>query len=227
MNNLFNKVGSILSSVDLIKFIHYNFFSKCIVREKGCYLMTYRNCVVNLDKSAKIYIKSGNIQLGASKLRGSKAETYLRMGENSSWISKGDAVLFYNTQIDVHKNATLETGYFSANCGTVIVCAKKITLGENIMMGRNIIIYDSDYHQIIDRNGNMINYDAEVTIGGNVWLTSNITVMRGVTIGEGSIVTPQTVVKRDLPPNSLAGGSTSANVIMINKNASWSRKSTH
>jgi len=107
MKNPFMKVGSLLSGIDLFKFMHYNFFCKSIVREKGCYLMTYKNCVISLDKSAKIHLKSGNIQLGASKLGGSKAESYLRMGENASWILKGDAVLFYNTQIDVQKNGIL------------------------------------------------------------------------------------------------------------------------
>jgi hypothetical protein len=180
MNKVFNKIGSILLYIDLIKLIYYNFFCKCIIREKDCYLITYKNCVINLHKSSRLYIKSGSIKLGVSKLHGSKAETYLVMDENAKWISNGDAELFYNTKIDIQQNAALETGYFSANCGTVIVCAKKITLGENIMMGRNIMVYDSDHHQIIDRNGYMINYDEEVTIGENVWLTSNVTILRGV-----------------------------------------------
>jgi acetyltransferase-like isoleucine patch superfamily enzyme len=165
--------------------------------------------------------------LGTSKLRGSKAETYLRLGENAVWNVNGEASLLFHTQIDIQKNAVLETGYFSANCGTVIVCAKKIILGENIMLGRNIIIYDSDHHQIRDRHGVMINYDAEVRIEDHVWLTSNVTVMRGVTIGEGSIVTALTVVKEDLPPYSIASGNTSLKVTPINKLMSWSRELTH
>ena len=218
---------SMLKSVSLIKFVRYNFLSRCIVREKGCYLMTYRNCIIDLHRESRIFIKGGTIQLGASKLPGSRAETYLRLAENARWICNGDAVLFFNTMVDVHQNGILETGYFTANCGTVIVCAKKITLGDNIMMGRNIILYDSDFHQIKDRHGHMINYDDEVTIGENVWLTSNVTVMRGVTIGEGSIVGPQTVVKKDLPAHSFSGGYHGAEAMLINKSVTWTRESTH
>lgn len=189
--------------------------------------MTYKNCVINLDKNAKIVINKGTIHLGASKFRGSKAETYLQMGENARWTVNGDASLLYNTHLEIQKNATLETGYFSANCGTVIVCSKKITLGENVMLGRNIIIYDSDHHQIKDRHGNMINYDSEVKIEDHVWLTSNVTVMRGVTIGESSIVTTQTVIKVDVPPHSIASGSAAVKVIPTNNLTSWSRELTH
>lgn len=227
MSKDFRKIRSILTSVDLFKFIYYNFFNHCIVREKGCYFIPYRHCVINMDQSARIYIKNGSIRFGTSKLRGSKAETCLSVGENAAWFSNGGAELFYHTQIDIKRNALLETGYFSANCGTVIICSKKITLGENIMLGRNIMIYDSDHHQIVDRNGYMINRDAEVIIEDHVWLTSNVTVLRGVTIGEGSIITSQTVINEDLPPHSLVSGSSSVKVTDIKHIAGWSRESTY
>jgi acetyltransferase-like isoleucine patch superfamily enzyme len=211
----------------LFKFIYYNFVCSCIIRDKGCYLIPYKNSVIDLDRSSRINLKNGNILLGSSKLRGSKAEACLRMGENARWVSKGKAELFSNTLIDIKKNSIFETGYFSANCGTVIVCAKKITLGENVMLGRNIMLYDSDHHQIIDRNGYMINYDSEITINDNVWLTSNVTVLRGVTIGEGSIVTAQTVIKKDLPPYSLASGNATLEITPISRVMSWSRESTY
>lgn len=227
MNNVFNKIKSVLLLIDLIKFLYYNFFCRCIVREKGCYLIPFKNCVLDLDKSSKLYLKNGNVFLGSSKLRGSKAETCLRMGKNARWILKNKAEIFSNTMIDIKENAIFETGYFSANIGTVIVCAKKITLGENVMLGRNVMIYDSDHHQIVDRNGYMVNYDSEVTIKDNVWLTSNVTVLRGVTIGEGCIVTAQTVVKKDLPSYSLVSGNSTVEIIAIHRVMNWRRDNTY
>ncbi|WP_170829199.1 LbetaH domain-containing protein [Acidaminobacter hydrogenoformans] len=95
------------------------------------------------------------------------------------------------------------------------------------MLGRNIIIYDSDHHQIKDRHGQMINYDAEVRIENDVWLTSNVTVLRGVTIGEGSIVNAQTVIKEDVSPFSVVSGSATVKVAPTHKLTSWSRELTH
>ena len=221
------KMRNALLYIDLIRFIYYNYFSGCIVREKGCYLITYKNCVINLHKTARLYIKNRSIKLGDMKLRGSKAETYLKMDLNARWISNNGAELYYNTKVDVQENALFETGFFSANCGTVIICSKKITFGEDIMLGRNIIIYDSDHHQTVDRNGFMVNYDQEVVIEDHVWLTSNVNVLRGVTIGAGSIVTAQTVIKKDLPPHSLAESGSSIKITNIDKVLSWRRDSTH
>lgn len=50
------------------------------------------------------------------------------------------------------------------------------------------------------------------TIGNDVWLGANVVVLRGVNIGDGSIIAANAVVTRDIPPYSVAGG-TPAKVI--------------
>ncbi|MBC7343530.1 MAG: hypothetical protein H5U02_13980 [Clostridia bacterium] len=45
-----------------------------------------------------------------------------------------------------------------------------------------------------------------VYVGENVWLGSRVIVQKGVSTGNNSIVTPQSVVTRDIPPNCIAGG---------------------
>lgn len=224
---MIHKIKDLLIYVDLIKFCYYNMICKSIIREKGSYLIPYKNAVINLHKTARLQIKNGSIKLGDVKLRGSREETYLKMDQNAQWISDGGAELFYNTKVDIQQDGVFQSGFFSANCGTVIVCSKKITFGNNIMLGRNITIYDSDHHQITDRHGHMINYDAEVTLEDCVWLTSNVTVQRGVTIGTGSIVGAHTLVKREIPPYSLAEGSVGLKITSIDKITGWKRDSTH
>ena len=44
---------------------------------------------------------------------------------------------------------------------------------------------------------------APVTIGNNVWLGAGVIVLKGVTIGDGSVIAAGTVVNRDIPDNSL------------------------
>jgi acetyltransferase-like isoleucine patch superfamily enzyme len=44
------------------------------------------------------------------------------------------------------------------------------------------------------------------TIGNDVWIGANVVVLRGVTIGDGSIVAANAVVTKDIPPYSIAGG---------------------
>lgn len=226
LKGLLKRACNIVRYVDLFKFVRFNYFNRSIIRDKGSYLITYRNSIIHLDKSARIYISGGKIELGSNKLKGSRAETYLRMGENSVWRSEGGALLYYNTLIEIQKDAQLDTGYFSANCDTKIICSKKITIGNDVMMGRNIVVYDSDHHRLT-REGKSVNPDLEVNIEDHVWLTKDVTVLKGSNIGKGSIIAVNTVLKKDVPPRSMAVGNSLAGVTPLDSNFDWSREKTY
>ncbi|MBK8992745.1 MAG: acyltransferase [Gammaproteobacteria bacterium] len=66
-------------------------------------------------------------------------------------------------------------------------------------------ITDSDWHGIYDR----IERNAEpapIRIGNNVWIGDRATVLKGVTIGDNSIVGAGAVVARDVPANVVVAG---------------------
>lgn len=86
--------------------------------------------------------------------------------------------------------------------GTVIGCASRIVLGERVRCGANTLITDTDWHSDDPRTGP----DAPVRIGDNVWLSVNVTVLKGVTIGENTLVGAGSVVVRSLPANVVAAG---------------------
>lgn len=218
---VFCKVTEMFYKYDVKKFIYYNFLSKKVIREKGCYLLPYHNVILDLHKTSRIYIYGQNFELGINKLKGSKAETHLRMREGAELKAYNGGLLFYNTVLEIQKKALFESGFFSMNGGSVIICAKHIRFGNDVMLGRNIIIYDSDYHQVLDNNGNMKNFSKEVIIGDHVWLTNQIMVLKGVTIGAGTLVSPYTVVRKDLPKKSMIVNGASAKV--IGSEVEWSR----
>lgn len=222
---MLKKAIKFIKENDVIKFIYYNFFSKCIVREKNCYFIPKKNSVIQLHKTARIYIKGRSIHFGVNKLKKSKAETWLRMSKNAKWDSCNGADVFYQVILEIKENAELNSKYFSVNTGSVIIAAKKITIGEDVMLGRNILVYDSDHHQVRDENGKMTNMPQEVIIEDHVWLTSNVTVLKGTTIGKDSLITAQTLVRKDIEENSIAGGKATATVFGNNPN--WSRKTTN
>jgi acetyltransferase-like isoleucine patch superfamily enzyme len=95
--------------------------------------------------------------------------------------------------------------YIGPNCGfsgTVIGCATKIVLGENVRCGANTLITDTDWHTDDPRTGP----DAPVKIEKGVWLGVNVIVLKGVTIGENTLVAAGSLVTRSLPANVVAGG---------------------
>ena len=45
-----------------------------------------------------------------------------------------------------------------------------------------------------------------ITLEDNVWLGGDVTILPGVTIGEGSIIGAKSLVNKDIPPNVIAVG---------------------
>lgn len=187
-----------LKVVNVRLFFYLNFFCKNIIRVDNSKIIPYKGSVIDISKEAKIYLSGGDFEIGCEKLKKSKSETYIRMrGKSILSLSKG-AHLSYGTTIEVLNGGILEAGYFSMNTGSVIIAAKKIILGQDVMIGRNSIIYDSNYHSIVDCDGIEKQKSEEVKIGNHVWLTSNVMVLKGTNIASDSIVSAQTVIKGNL-----------------------------
>ena len=49
-------------------------------------------------------------------------------------------------------------------------------------------------------------YPKPIKIGNNVWIGSNATILQGITIGDGAIIGANSVVKKDVPENTIAAG---------------------
>ena len=96
--------------------------------------------------------------------------------------------------------------YVLISPGTRISASDEIVIGDSVMMANGVYITDSDWHGIYDRTER----DERVTpvrIGDNVWLGDHSVVLKGVTIGENSVVAANAVVTRDVPANVVVAGS--------------------
>jgi acetyltransferase-like isoleucine patch superfamily enzyme len=101
------------------------------------------------------------------------------------------------------EGARVEIGSHCGFSGTVIGCARSIIIGDNVRCGANTLITDTDWHFDDPRaGGNM-----PVIIEKGVWLSVNVTVLKGVTIGENTLVGAGSIVTRSLPANVVAAGS--------------------
>lgn len=90
------------------------------------------------------------------------------------------------------------------NCGfsgVSIVSHKEIVIGDNVMIGADTQIGDTD-----DHNDILGTEDASVHIGNNVFVGMHCMILKGVTIGDNSIIAAGSVVTKDIPANVIAGG---------------------
>jgi len=89
--------------------------------------------------------------------------------------------------------------------GSRVSASDEIVIGDGVMLANGVYITDSDWHTIYDRTVR----DERVTpvhIGDNVWLGDHSIVLKGVTIGENSVVAARAVVSRDVPANVVVAG---------------------
>jgi acetyltransferase-like isoleucine patch superfamily enzyme len=111
----------------------------------------------------------------------------------------------WRSRINVARDGVLQIGDdFRFNDGASIEVWHKVTIGNNVMMAPFSSIIDDHCHLV---EPDSITYEKPIVIGDNVWLARNVIVMPGVTIGSGSIIGANSIVSRDIPPNSLAAGS--------------------
>ncbi len=82
-----------------------------------------------------------------------------------------------------------------------------IFIGKNVLIGTQCEIYDSDFHALTSksrRDGEAVS--ASVHIGENVFIGSNVKILKGVSIGENSIIGNGSVVTKSIPENVIASG---------------------
>lgn len=81
-----------------------------------------------------------------------------------------------------------------------------ITIGQHCFIGPNCGMYTANHPLMFQERNIGLEMAAPITIGDNVWIGADVTILPGVTIGEGSVIGAKTVVTKDIPANVLALG---------------------
>ena len=108
------------------------------------------------------------------------------------------------------KNAKLRIGDHVGISGGGVCVSKEVEIGNHVMLGANAFITDTDFHPVDPQNRRFNKENigsAKVVIKDNVFLGMNTIVLKGVTIGENSIVGAGSLVVKDIPANEIWGGS--------------------
>lgn len=95
---------------------------------------------------------------------------------------------------------------FYANFGLTILDVGVVRMGNKVMCATNVTILTATHPVDPTLRRGRLESGLGVTIGDNVWLCSNSTVLPGVTIGEFSVIAAGAVVTKDIPPYSLVAG---------------------
>lgn len=95
----------------------------------------------------------------------------------------------------------------------------RILIGDNCLFASNIIIRSNDGHPIYDtKTHKRLNLSKGIIIGKHVWLADEVAVLKGVKIGDGSIIAMRSVVTKNIPEKCIAAGIPAK---VIKKGCTW------
>lgn len=140
------------------------------------------------------------------------------VGDCCSFLSNPKANLIgINRPCIISTQTSISEIIIGNNCGfsgTVIGAFTRIELKDNVRCGANTLITDSDWHTDDPRSGT----SKPILIEKNVWLGEGVKVLKGVTIGENSVIGAGSVVTKNIPSNIVAAGNPCKIIKVLNIN---------
>jgi acetyltransferase-like isoleucine patch superfamily enzyme len=135
----------------------------------------------------------------------------------------GDHVSCYaGCSFSISENGQCTVGNFTLLNGALVMAEERIDIGSYCLISWNVGIADSDFHPLEpaqrlidaqalapffkDRPPRPKLKTAPVKISDNVWIGMNAVILKGVTIGENSVVAAGSVVTKSVPPNTVVAG---------------------
>jgi acetyltransferase-like isoleucine patch superfamily enzyme len=121
----------------------------------------------------------------------------------------GSHVTLWRTSFSTEENGLIEIGNYCYLAGTALVASEKISIGDRVFIAGGVTIVDSDFHPIDpaarladtiaisplgDHNNRPAVKAKPVTIGDDVWIGYNATILKGVKVGAGAVISPGAVV---------------------------------
>lgn len=195
-----------LHPAKLWRLFYWNCWHKAIHTNipEGNILNVLSHCAIDISKAATVDIQ-GKVDLNVKRTRGSKAEFRLLV-EDGAILSfgKGHSFFKYDSDIQVFRGAKLIIGSVATNIGLNIVCSEMIQIGNDVHIGRDVWIRDNNGGHTVIIKG--YKDKAPVIIGDHAWICSNVNITKGVTIGEGAIISANSVVTSNIPANCIASG---------------------
>lgn len=161
-----------------------------------------RNYNVSFSKTSKIQYRNIFFKQNYN--------SYLKIGKNS---------LVDSTIVFEKDSSSLIIGRNTFIGGATISCAKKISIGDNVQIAWGVTIMDHNSHSLDYKKRkndlsntfkNLKTWEditiSEVKIHDDVWIGLNSIILKGVTIGKGSIIAAGSVVTKNVEPMTIFGG---------------------
>ncbi|MGT2658607.1 acyltransferase [Streptococcus saliviloxodontae] len=120
------------------------------------------------------------------------------LGEGTIWRNRVVIHAMDHGRVSIGKNCFL-------NYGSTIFAKESVSIGDDTIMGENVKIYDHNHRfnleaQLIREQGDIT---SPVKIGRNCWISSNVMILKGVTVGDNVVIGANCVITEDIPSDHI------------------------
>lgn len=164
-------------------------------------------------KSAGVNFKFLSVRMDKIPILKFRKEGEIIIGRNVTFTSKSSnnpAGISHPVSLALLKpNAKIVLGDNVGISGASICAATSITIENNVLLGAGVKIWDTDFHpiQLNERIKDLNNGKSiPVIIRKNVFIGANAIIMKGVEIGEQSVIGAGSVVSKSVPANEIWAG---------------------
>ncbi|WP_302177471.1 acyltransferase [Megamonas funiformis] len=154
-------------------------------------LISLRGKIVLLDKAKYGMIRIGFDGAGTAKHMSTVIENngIIYLGNNVK-IGGGCQIctVSKNSRLEIKKNVSITSE-------SHIIASKNISIGNDSIISWNTQIMDTDFHKILDKNNNLLNEDLEILIGNNVWIASNVNILKGSNVPNNTVISSGSIIR--------------------------------
>ena len=134
----------------------------------------------------------------------------------------GRANIGRGSKVSCGKEGTITFGEdFTSTANMEIVCNKDISFGNDCLLAWDVLIMDSDLHNIKDEKGVVINPSKPVSFGNHVWIGCRNTILKGVSIASNTIISANSTITKSISDSYCIIGGNGKTTEVLKRNVNW------
>ena len=167
-------------------------------------ILSYHRNVIKLSKGARLIVDD-RVHF-STRPNTWPSCCFIELGRNSTLHFTGRATLRGESRIVLAEGARLVIGDHCMLRERIWISAhQEISMGDGSGIGQDGMVIDSDVHPVTTDGKNQVT-TKPVHIGKNVWVGAHCIILKGVTIGDETIIGAGSLVSKDVPDHVLAYG---------------------
>lgn len=164
----------------------------------------------SLANKWRAFVQRSRVGFLGKKVWIDKRVEFMRFPKNISIdaevvVKEGARICACNNEAKISIGKRTTVGYH-----TFIFASAGVEIGNDCLIAPFVYIVDSNHSILKNKRINQQgNTTEKIVIKDDVWLGSNVTILKGVTIGEGAVIAAGSVVNKDVEPYSINAGTPS------------------